>query len=234
MVNKWLAMPDGVTNTLIRDTGTLALNVISSIAFENTKLHEPSDGYTLSLRDALVIVMSTSISPVLESVLPWLKTSRLAYLLPAKITRLLTATREFNAYMNDLIARERAKPPPSPASDSKTHLNLIQTLIHAKNSSDGKTARLSDDELRGNIFIFTAGGLESTGTTLSYALALLALNPGVQEWVAEEVRGVVGDGKGELEYGDVFLRLGRVRAVMVRYFCRSPWIETGLSNTRTI
>jgi cytochrome P450 len=215
MLNKWLTLPSGKTNTIVRDTGTLALNVISTIAFENQAANEPGQEHTLSLQDALVTVMSTNVSLVLESMLPWLKNSRCTALLPSRITKLLTATREFNAYMNDMIAKERSKPLPASATGSAAKMNLIQTLNAANTSSDGKSSRLSDKELRGNIFIFTAGGLESTSTTLSYALALLALHPEVQEWVAEEVRNVCGETGEGREYGEVFPRLKRVVAVMV-------------------
>jgi hypothetical protein len=110
MLKNWLALPDGKTNTMIRDTGTLALNVISTIAFENHDAHTEAPGHTLSLRDALSTVMSTNISLLLENMLPWLKDSWLSGLLPRSVGKLLTATREFNEYMDELVARERAKP----------------------------------------------------------------------------------------------------------------------------
>lgn len=94
-------------------------------------------------------------------------------------------------------------------------MNLINTLINA-NSADAK-ARLSDSELRGNVFIFTVGGLESTSATLAFALALLAIHPEVQEWVREEVDEVIsGNSLDNMEYKDIFPRLKRVLAVMVR------------------
>jgi cytochrome P450 len=98
---------------------------------------------------------------------------------------------------------------------------LISTLIEAsgqvKTESRASKARLSDTELRGNIFIFLVGGLESTSITLSYAIALLAVHPDIQDWVVEELDEVLSDNvNSEMEYVRVFPRLKRVMAVMVR------------------
>ncbi|KAF1830841.1 p450-domain-containing protein [Decorospora gaudefroyi] len=129
---------------------------------------------------------------------------------PVTVEHVLKSWREFVKPDNVNVQRRRLASPPQTC---RTKLNLIQTLIKANEpEGDGKTARLSDDELRGNIFIFTAGGLESTSTTISYALALLALHPEVQEWVAEEVEEVVRE--NGREYRDVFPRLKRCMAVM--------------------
>jgi cytochrome P450 len=194
---------------MINDTSTLALNVISAVAFENHQVNEPTKGHTMSLREALVTVLSTSISPALEGIMPWLSLSWLRSFLPVKVKQLLLAMSEFRQYMDETVARERAKP----LAPSDRKLNLISTLIKA-NDADGKTqARLSDTELRGNIFIFTVGGLESTSITLSYALTFLALHPEIQDWVAEEVQDVMK--AGNMEYTTVFPRLKRVMAVMV-------------------
>ena len=154
-------------------------------------------------------VINTSISPALEGFMPWLKVSGLQFLLPTKITQVLVATREFRQYMDETIARERMKP-----ATADTKLNLISTLIKATDTADQATkARLSDVELRGNIFIFTVGGLESTSITLSYALALLAIHPEIQEWVVAEVLEVMNE--SEAEYAKAFPKLTRVMAVMV-------------------
>ncbi|KAH7068503.1 cytochrome P450 [Paraphoma chrysanthemicola] len=231
LTESWLSPPSDThtTTTLTTDTSTLALNVISAVAFENHNVNEPGKGHTMSLREALVTVMSTSISPAIESVMPWLNKSWLRSFLPHGVKNLLLAVQEFSDYMDDLITRERAKTPTTPPStstsaDPTVRTNLTSTLIKANESTDEKQARLSHSEVRANIFIFTVGGLESTSITLSYALALLALNPGVQDWVAEEVVCAFGDG-GDAEYGRTFGKLKRVMGVMyetLRLYGPSP------------
>ncbi|KAJ4374908.1 hypothetical protein N0V83_001986 [Neocucurbitaria cava] len=222
---------------MINDTSTLALNVISSVAFANQQVNTPSKGHTMSLRDSLVTVMSTSISPAVESVMPLLTLSGLGNLLPDSVKKLLVAMKEFRGYMDEIVEREREKAAARSSRSSSSeeekrsggHLNLISTLIRASGEVDSvgddgagegggekkSKAKLSDEELRGNIFIFTVGGLESTAITLSYALALLAIYPEVQDWVAEELDEVLSnEQEEELEYSRVFPRLKRVMAVM--------------------
>ena len=202
---------------MIKDTSTLALNVISSVAFKNTEVNEPAPGHQLSLRDALVTVMSTSISPAIEGIMPLFKSPVLESLLPTSTRRLLLAMREFRQYMEETVIRERSKV----VDRQPKSATLISTLIKAndeiKTESGVSKSKLSDVELRGNIFIFTVGGLESTSITLSYALALLAVYPEIQDWVMEELDEVLKDDAADgMEYARVFPRLKRIMAVMVR------------------
>ncbi|KAI4953277.1 hypothetical protein J4E86_006818 [Alternaria arbusti] len=226
MIERWLSSPDGRTNSMSKNTSTLALNVISSVAFENTEVNEATPGHTLSLRDALVTVMSTSISPAIEGIMPLFKLPVLESLLPTSTKRLLLAMREFRQYMDETVVKERSKV----ASGQSKAATLISTLIKAndevKTENRVSKSKLSDIELRGNIFIFTVGGLESTSITLSYALALLAVHPEVQDWVVEELDEVLKDeATDDPEYARVFPRLKRVMAVMyetLRLYSPSP------------
>ncbi|KAH3956464.1 hypothetical protein HBI24_161690 [Parastagonospora nodorum] len=213
LVKSWL---DSKSGAIVEGMSTLALNVISAVAFENHNVNEPTAGHTMSLKEALTTVMSTYISPMVEG---FMHNPLVRICLPPRIRRLLRAMSEFSQYMDDLVTRERAQS----QKHSAAPRNLIQTLIHANAAVDqaGKP-QLSDSELRGNVFLFTIGGLESTSATLTYALALLAVNPEVQEWVYEEIDGLTDLSD---DYGKVFPRLGRVRAVMfetLRLFAPSP------------
>ncbi|KAI4694728.1 hypothetical protein J4E81_006327 [Alternaria sp. BMP 2799] len=226
MIERWLSSPGRRTNSMIKDTSTLALNVISSVAFENTEVNEPTPGHQLSLRDALVTVMSTSISPAIKSIMPLFKLPIFGSLFPTSTRRLLLAMHEFRQYMDETVVRERSKV----AGGQLRAATLISTLIRAndevKNESGLSKSKLSDVELRGNIFIFTVGGLESTSITLSYALALLAVYPEIQDWVVEELDEVLKDNAADgMEYARVFPRLKRVMAVMyetLRLYSPSP------------
>ncbi|RYN62852.1 hypothetical protein AA0118_g5274 [Alternaria tenuissima] len=226
MIEQWLSSSDGKWKSMIKDTSTLALNVISSVAFENTEVNKPTPGHALSLRDTLVTVMSTSISPTMEGILPFLQFPILQSLLPSDVKDLLQAMHEFRQYMNEIIVTEREA-----MTSGQTRVSaLISTLIEAsgqvKTESRASKARLSDTELRGNIFIFLVGGLESTSITLSYAIALLAVHPDIQDWVVEELDEVLSDNvNSEMEYVRVFPRLKRVMAVMyetLRLYGPSP------------
>ncbi|KAG9186259.1 hypothetical protein G6011_02815 [Alternaria panax] len=226
MIERWHSSPKGRLNSMIKDTSTLALNVISSVAFENTEVNKPTFGHTLTLRDALVTVMSTSISPAVEGFIPFFKLPILELFLPRNVRKLLRAMHEFRQYMDETVGRERKRM----ISGETKVAPLISTLIgandQAKTDSGLSKAGLSDTELRGNIFIFTVGGLESTSITLSYAIALLAVHPDIQDWVMEELDEVLDDGaNSNMEYARVFPRLKRVMAVMyetLRLYGPSP------------
>lgn len=217
MIEQWLPSTVKATKSMIHDTSTLALNVISSVAFENNDVNKATSGHTLSLRDALVTVMSTSISPAMESIMPLLKVPMLEPFLPRSVKQLLVAMAEFRQYMDETVEKERTKP----HTDGTKAPNLLSSLISANDETkaeNGKPkSRLSDIELKGNIFIFTVGGLESTSITLSYALALLAVHPEVQNWLMEELNEVIEDRLGgDADYTTVFPQLKRTMAVMVR------------------
>jgi cytochrome P450 len=202
---------------VVESSSTLALNVISAVAFENHDVNEPAEGHTMSLKEALTTVMSTSISPALEGMMAWINIPLIRILLPRKTKRLMLAMDEFKTYMDELIERERQRTKPEKATGKP--MNLIQTLISANTTSCGeKEARISDSELRGNIFIFTVGGLESTSATLTYALLLLSIHPEIQAWVQEEIEQATSLG---LEYTKVFPKLVRVKAVMASRTCSS-------------
>lgn len=73
----------------------------------------------------------------------------------------------------------------------------------------------------GNLFVFTAAGFDTTANTMGYAMTLLAVYPEWQGWIVEEIDEVLADQaegtEGELEYNEIFPRLVRVLAVMVRH-----------------
>lgn len=60
--------------------------------------------------------------------------------------------------------------------------------------------KLSDILLVANMFVFFAGGFETTATTLSYCLYELALNPKVQEKARTEIRNITESHNGSIDY----------------------------------
>ncbi|WP_282703608.1 cytochrome P450 [Streptomyces sp. CC219B] len=67
--------------------------------------------------------------------------------------------------------------------------DLVTLLVHAENAEDGS---LDATELREQVLIFLLAGHETTATALAFALLLLARHPETQQWVREEVDGVLG------------------------------------------
>jgi hypothetical protein len=136
-------------------------------------------------------------------------------LIPAGLKRLQVAVQEVRNFLKDAVDAERnaldnGMPPRE---------NLISTLVRAneeeKKGEEGKRLALTDDELYGNLFIFNMAGHETTSSSLSYAIPLLAIYPDIQEWVRKEVDAVFTR-IGTEDYNEAYPLLTRTLALMVR------------------
>jgi cytochrome P450 len=76
---------------------------------------------------------------------------------------------------------------------------------------------LSDQEITGNVFIFTLAGHETTATTIQTALVLLAVHPELQQEIHEELDMIYrGKSEGEaLVYESDYPKMRRVMALFV-------------------
>ncbi|KAK4690121.1 hypothetical protein P7C71_g6603, partial [Lecanoromycetidae sp. Uapishka_2] len=96
---------------------------------------------------------------------------------PKTFRRLSTAIQEFETYMTEMVNHERmmiSKRDPGTG-------NLLSSLIRA--SDQAKENALTEDEIRGNTFIYSFAGHETTANTLAYAISLLAVYPKYQDWI---------------------------------------------------
>jgi cytochrome P450 len=98
-------------------------------------------------------------------------------------------------------------------------IDILTQLVDA--SKEGTTAlnkygTLSQQEMSGNLFIFTIAGFDTTSTTLSYAIVLAARYPQWQEWLIQEVDSLIPAGaeSADWEYNDIFPQAKRTLAFM--------------------
>ena len=91
-----------------------------------------------------------------------------------------------------------------------------------KNEISSSQKGLSIDEIFGNIFVINFAGHDTTANTLAFAMLLLAANPEVQEWVAEELHTVTDRECETSEYNTSFPHLNRCKAVLVRIHLSRP------------
>lgn len=139
--------------------------------------------------------------------------------MPKKFRDLGQATKEFQRYMEEMLARERqliSKRQPGQE-------NLISALIRASEEvkelgDDESMQGLRDEEIFGNIFLYSLAGYETTANTLAFAIVLLAAYPEWQDWMAEEIETVfeMGDNTKAVAYEAAFPKLRRCLAIMVR------------------
>ena len=99
---------------------------------------------------------------------------------------------------------------------------LVQASEHGdpdqQTPGEKKTQSLSDEEMMGNLFVFTGAGFDTTANTISYALITLARYPQWQEWLFEEIDDILpreAAADEELDYATVFPKATRVLALML-------------------
>jgi cytochrome P450 len=237
MLEDWLAKPNCKSNTVVQDSGTVALHVITAAAFGSQRdfrqgVNELPANHSLSFRDSLRGVLKHPVTAAVVVGMPWLKSPIMQKVLSKKIRGVQLALAEFKNYMLEAITRERqsAKFKTDTASDKRP--NLLNTLVKASDEEklDG-VSKMSDGELTGNMFMFAFAGHETTANTIIYALAHLAVHQDVQDWVAEELVEVVGKA-GSKDYTKIQPRLKRTLALMyetVRLFgVPPPWRDIAI------
>lgn len=99
--------------------------------------------------------------------------------------------------------------------------NVMSALIAASEQDEGsekktKGPALTEKELQGNLWIFTAAGFDTTANTITFSLILLARYPRWQKWLLEEIDTLIPNPDiEELDYQEIFPRAHRVMAVML-------------------
>ncbi|PSN61393.1 cytochrome P450 [Corynespora cassiicola Philippines] len=218
MLTHWLSSPAGLVSNMVEDTRVVALHVLSAAGFGiSHDFHggnrNVAPGHTLSHRDALMGILNNLIASIVLGNMKWLSLFKPVW--PKQWHAVDVSMKEFAKYLDELVDAEREA---MKSAQGVTKPNLISTLIRtsdeAKAESVNSAVRLTDEEIKGNLFIFNLAGHDTTANTLSYAFALLAVYPEVQEWIIEEIDDVFGKLEGKAEYEKAFPKLKRVLAVM--------------------
>lgn len=219
VVRKWAGAGEINLSSLREDMEKTAMHVLMSAAFGKeyefeTGLKAVEPGHEISFAQA----MHTCVGSIAVSVVPivFAAAKLPKFLIPASLQRLQVAVMEVRSFLKNAVDGEKA----ALASGIPPRDNLISTLVRAneeeKKESGGSRWALTDDELYGNLFIFNLAGHETTSSSLSNALSLLAIFPEVQKWVRAEIDAVSAE-IGLEDYNEVFPRLSRTLALMVSF-----------------
>ncbi|KAF1979688.1 cytochrome P450 [Bimuria novae-zelandiae CBS 107.79] len=234
MVAHWLSQPGARVSRMVDDTRVLALHVLCAAGFGVRQnfhggVRNPAPGHQLSHRDALMTVLNNLIT-ILIITPQEAFVDKVAFLLPPRIKNCLLAFREFRQYTDEAIALERKLLSQAGGAQKANFIStLIRTSDQAKDEGFQSTAKLTDDEIKGNIFIFSFAGHDTTANTLAYAFALLSIHPEVQNWIGEEIDEVFRN-DADPKYEDTHPQLKRVLAVMyetLRLYGPVPQIPRG-------
>ncbi|KAK8026496.1 hypothetical protein PG991_003552 [Apiospora marii] len=202
MMRYWTSRP--TVSTIADDLRTLSLHVLSRAgfgkAFKFQGHHEKvavATNYKESLKmvlDNCVLIMALGTKFLSK---PWL---------PARLRRVYQAYIAFQQYLTSLYESEKQHM----AESHSTGRTLMSTLIKASAEEEAESMSLTERELYGNMFLFNFAGHDTTTHTLTFALMYLAINPQVQEWIAEEIASV-----SDWDYTTDFPQLTRCIAVLM-------------------
>lgn len=120
------------------------------------------------------------------------------------------SVQELSALTRMLLEEERNAP-----SNVGGRASIARLLVEEQNAAEKGSITLHDDEIVGNLFVFSAAGTDTTANTMAYALYMLAAYPEWQDWIIEEIDQVLAGKSDEMEYNDIHPKLIRTLAVMV-------------------
>lgn len=145
--------------------------------------------------------------------------------LPRRWSKIGHAILDFKAYMKDMYNEEKK----SMTNEEPQAANIMRSLIRASGAEmpekvveggsllkNSWSKGLTEDEIYGNTFVYNFAGHDTTAITLGWTMYLLAANPHIQEWIAEEIDEYVsGQDVSNVEYSEIFQKLKRCYAVLV-------------------
>ncbi|KAI8969412.1 cytochrome P450 [Trametes punicea] len=102
-----------------------------------------------------------------------------------KMRRFARASDELDKYLHEMVQDRRS------AKVKEERHDLFSSLLDANEGELDTDAKLTDDELLGNMFIFLVAGYETTAHTLAYAFILLALYQDEQEKFYQNIKSVL-------------------------------------------
>jgi hypothetical protein len=147
-------------------------------------------------------------------------------IMPTSLQMLGEAVENLPRFTKDMLDQERK----ICSQDSETRNNLLSMLVRLSDQGKkegGSGLSLSEDEICGNLFLFSAAGFDTTANTMGYAVTLLATYPEWQDWIQEELQSL-DDDISRWEYKEIFPKCQRVLAVMV---CSVSLVTTSFMNS---
>ena len=220
MLDYYMDKLQGVTDKTIDGLKLVAMHVLGNAGYGVSQPWEEDvskDGRDWNYVDAITVVINNLVP---AAVLP-----RFVYqlpFLPQSLTLIGRGVQEFHILTKQTLDAERH----AAEADVRARNNMMSTLVRL--SDEAKTEKvvdpknsqyLSEDEIVGNLFLFTAAGFDTTANSMAYAITTLAAHSEWQEWLFEELDHVLGDDDAP-DYARTFQKLIRCLALMVRQYRR--------------
>lgn len=226
----------GETNRLFDGMKKITINVLSGagmgarVSWEEEKEEEVKPGFRMNYMQAVNVVIEGVTGPLIMPL--WLLKGWPSFL-PGKdfLHRVGCAVEEFPRHTRSMLEKERQRQQ-SKEGEAGTQSNIMSQLIRANQAGDDDSKGLSETEMVGNLFIFTAAGFDTTANTLAYALVLLCRYPEWQNWIFEELDTIIPAGE-DLDYASIYPRALRILAFMHETLRLFPPVIHLTKQTRT-
>jgi cytochrome P450 len=186
----------------------------ASVAWDGNDGEKPREGYKMTYIEACKTVINGVAGPIILPI--WLMKSW-PWFLPGHefLQAMAPAMVEFPLHTKHMLEQERQR---TLSHGGQTQSNIMSQLLQASEQEE-KSKALTEEEMLGNLFIFTAAGFDTTANTLSYALVLLCRYPEWQDWILEEVDTLLPPSSSSssepLDYTATFPKATRIMAVML-------------------
>ncbi|EDN08658.1 predicted protein [Histoplasma mississippiense (nom. inval.)] len=195
---------------------SIAINVIGQAGFSQSGVWAPTmrnrTGKVTTGKAAFWETFSLTTEMLLEGAFLPTKVMRLPFMPPT--LRLMGYHMErAPIYIKEVLDEERKAVENSTGRRNNFLSFLLKLSDEEKNSGDNGFS-LTDDEISGNLFVFSTAGFETTSNTMGYAVAHLAVYPELQDWIREELRTLDPD-PSKWKYEEVFPKCRRTLALMV-------------------
>jgi cytochrome P450 len=195
---------------------SIAINVIGQAGYSQKLPWSPNlrelTEEVKSGRTAYFTTLSMVTSMFLEAAMLPTKLMRLP-LMPPTLRSLGKHLERISQYTQEVLEEERQAA--TIGSDSRNNfLSLLLQLSDEEKRRGQSGFSLTDEEITGNLFIFSSAGFETTANTMGYAVILLAAHPEWQDWIREELHGLDAD-VSTWTYEEVYPKCRRTLAVMV-------------------
>lgn len=193
----------------------------ASVPWQDSTNEEPKAGFKQTYMQSVKSIINNVDGPL---ILPQWFLLNYPSFLPGyqKLKTLGYAIQEFPQHTHAMLDKESQR---LRQEQSVSRSNIMSQLVQASelgdpelNNEERKKKALSDEEMMGNLFVFTAAGFDTTANTISYALVLLCRYPQWQDWLFEEVDSILSDetvASEDLDYATIFPKATRVLAFML-------------------
>jgi cytochrome P450 len=220
MLTHFMTAESGVTKGTMTGLRDIAINILQTIGYGmSTKWGEKDTsvpkGHSMNYMDALhqliIGFLLLVVVPTRLLIMPFM---------PQAVRKIGLARFEFFSFSKEMLEEERRLKIDS--NEPRNHMLALLATVGDDNAdamekeAQSQRPALTEEEVTGNLYQFTLAGFDTTANTLAYAFATLAAYPEWQDWIVEEIDRVRREVSDPTDYNQVYPRLERCLALMVR------------------